>query len=66
MSLNVVAVETVAEFKRNKSTSKAEFEDLCIIRILFFQKYARILTYSIFSYVNKNKIRRLKFCDLSA
>ena len=32
-----------------------------IIRILFFEKYARILTYSIFSYVNKNKIRNYVF-----
>ena len=32
-----------------------------IIRILFFEKYARILTYFIFSYVNKNKIRYYVF-----
>ena len=32
-----------------------------MIRILFFEKYARISTYSIFSYVNKNKIRYYVF-----
>ena len=41
--------------------TRAKGSRIRIIRILFFEKYARILTYSIFSYVNKNKIRYYVF-----
>jgi len=53
-----------AESVRDRLTSCIQGSRIRSVRILFFERYARTLTYSILAYVNKNRIREWQWPEV--